>query len=217
VHTIYHGLDTRYFAPSASEAASAAPPLVVSVGRFVEKKGFAYLVEACARLHAAGVKMRCVIVGERGPDSERIARMVREAGLEGCVELRGPVGQDALRSLYRQASLFVLPCQVVADGDRDGIPNVLAEAMATGLAVVSTDVSGIPELVSNGVDGLLVPPATATRSRTPCAGSSKTPRCGAGSARRRGRRYARPSMRRGRRERCTTSSRARLRPRGAGA
>jgi len=157
VHTIYHGLDTRYFAPSGGDAASAAPPLVVSVGRFVEKKGFAYLVDACARLRAGGVKMRCVIVGERGPDSERIACMVREAGLEDCVELRGPVGQDALRSLYREASLFVLPCQVVADGDRDGIPNVLAEAMATGLAVVSTDVSGIPELVSHGVDGLLVP------------------------------------------------------------
>jgi glycosyltransferase involved in cell wall biosynthesis len=161
VHTIYHGLDTSYFAPSAGERAGETAPLVVSVGRFVEKKGFAYLVESCARLHAAGVKMRCVIVGERGPDSERIARMVREAGLEGRIELRGPVGQDALRSLYRDASLFVLPCQIVADGDRDGIPNVLAEAMATGLAVVSTNVSGIPELVSDGVDGLLVPPCDA--------------------------------------------------------
>jgi glycosyltransferase involved in cell wall biosynthesis len=156
VHTIYHGLDTRYFAPDGKRVGDARP-LVVSVGRFVEKKGFAYLVQACARLRAAGVPMRCVIVGERGPDYARIARMIVDARLDDCVELRGPVSQDALRTLYRDASLFVLPCQVVADGDRDGIPNVLAEAMATGLAVVSTDVSGIPELVTHGADGLLVP------------------------------------------------------------
>jgi glycosyltransferase involved in cell wall biosynthesis len=158
VHTIYHGLDTRFFAPTdARREGHDARPLVVSVGRFVEKKGFQYLVEACARLHADGVSLRCLILGENGPDQERIARMIGEAGLEGCVELRGPVAQQALRALYREASLFVLPCQVVADGDRDGIPNVLAEAMASGVAIISTDISGIPELVTHGVDGLLVP------------------------------------------------------------
>jgi glycosyltransferase involved in cell wall biosynthesis len=156
VHTIYHGLDTGFFAP-APVMRTDALPLVVSVGRFVEKKGFAYLIEACTALHAQGLPMRCVIVGEHGPDYDRIAGMIRSAGLESRIELRGPTTQEALRALYREASLFVLPCQVVADGDRDGIPNVLAEAMATGLAVVSTDISGIPELVTNEMDGLLVP------------------------------------------------------------
>jgi glycosyltransferase involved in cell wall biosynthesis len=157
VHTIYHGLDTHYFAPPVVRAdANDSRPLVVSVGRFVEKKGFQYLVEACARLQSDGVRLRCLILGERGPDYERVARMIHEARLDDCIELHGPVTQEALRALYREASLFVLPCQVVADGDRDGIPNVLAEAMASGVAIVSTNVSGIPELVTHGVDGLLV-------------------------------------------------------------
>jgi len=157
VHTIYHGLDTAFFAPAEHAPARDGLPLIVSVGRFVEKKGFAYLVEACAQLEAEGTPVRCVIVGERGADYERISSMIGAAGLEERIELRGPTTQESLRALYREASMFVLPCQVVADGDRDGIPNVLAEAMATGLAVVSTDISGIPELVTDEVDGLLVP------------------------------------------------------------
>jgi glycosyltransferase involved in cell wall biosynthesis len=161
VHTIYHGLDTAYFAPPRARTSDDGRPLVVSVGRFVEKKGFAYLVEACDLLRAEGLSFRCAIVGEDGPDRARIAGMIRAARLEDTIELRGPVTQRALRELYAAAHLFVLPCQVVADGDRDGIPNVLAEAMAMGLAVVSTDLSGIPELVTDGTDGLLVPPRDA--------------------------------------------------------
>ncbi len=67
-----------------------------------------------------------------------------------------------MRAGYAEADIFVLPCRIDDSGDRDGIPNVLAEAMATGLAVVSTNVSGIPELVRNDENGLLVPPMTRT-------------------------------------------------------
>lgn len=155
VHTIYHGLDTDYFCP---EQTPSARPLVLSVGRFVEKKGFEHLVEACALLKEDGVRFACVIVGEHGSAYDALQAQIRARGLEGQVELRSAVTQDELRDIYRQARLFALPCQVMEDGDRDGIPNVLAEAMAMGLPVVSTPISGIPELIDDGEQGLLVPP-----------------------------------------------------------
>lgn len=157
VHTIYHGLDTDCFAPPHDKQACDRPPLVLAVGRFVEKKGFAFLVEACAQLRSEGLSFTCMIVGEKDGDYDRITKMIAEAGLQDVVALKGAVSQEELREIYAGADLFVLPCQVMDDGDRDGIPNVLAEAMAMGIPVVSTAISGIPELVENGRDGLLVP------------------------------------------------------------
>ena len=154
VHTIYHGLDIDYFSPAGGMPEPL--PLVLSVGRFVEKKGFAYLVEACARLRGRGLAFKCIIVGEQGAAYEPLRRLVAERALEDTVELHGPVTQEELREIYRRARVFALPCQVMDDGDRDGIPNVLAEAMAMGVPVVSTRISGIPELVDDGVHGLLV-------------------------------------------------------------
>jgi glycosyltransferase involved in cell wall biosynthesis len=157
VHTIYHGLDTESFVPAHEAPAEPQAPLVLSVGRFVEKKGFSYLVEACARLIAQGTRLRCLIVGEGGAEYARIKGLIEASSLQNVISLKGPVSQAELRQLYAAADLFVLPCQVMDDGDRDGIPNVLAEAMAVGLPVVSTAISGIPELVAHGHDGLLVP------------------------------------------------------------
>lgn len=159
VHTIYHGLDTDCFAPPHTEPIQARneAPLVLAVGRFVEKKGFSYLIEACARLNAQGTRLRCMIVGEKDTDYARVEAMIRSAQLQDIVELRPAVSQEELRKIYAEADLFVLPCQVMDDGDRDGIPNVLAEAMAMGIPVVSTSISGIPELVADGRDGMLVP------------------------------------------------------------
>jgi len=156
VHTIYHGLDTDYFRPL--EAPAEGLPIVLAVGRFVEKKGFEHLVEACALLKHARLRFGCVIVGEHGSAYESIRQLVTARGLEDNVRLLGPMTQDQLREIYRQARVFALPCQVMDDGDRDGIPNVLAEAMAMGLPVVSTPISGIPELIDDGQHGLLVPP-----------------------------------------------------------
>jgi glycosyltransferase involved in cell wall biosynthesis len=154
VHTIYHGLDTDYFAPAASPPEPL--PLILSVGRFVEKKGFAYLIEACERLRARGLAFGCVIVGEKGSAYEPLRRQLAERALEGTVRLHSAVTQERLREIYRSARVFALPCQVMDDGDRDGIPNVLAEAMAMGVPVISTRISGIPELIDDGVHGLLV-------------------------------------------------------------
>jgi glycosyltransferase involved in cell wall biosynthesis len=98
------------------------------------------------------------IVGEDGEHADELRRRVAALGLEEHVELAGPRGQAALLEDYRRASAFCLPCRILASGDRDGIPNVLVEAMACGVPVVTTPVSGIPELVRDGENGLLVPP-----------------------------------------------------------
>ncbi len=166
VHAIYHGLDTDWFAPAPKQqnpagAGDELPPLILAVGRFVEKKGFDHLVQACARLRDAGAAFRCVIVGEMGSAHAAILRLIEQLELSAHVQLRSAVAQDELRRIYAQARVFALPCQIMEDGDRDGFPNVLAEAMAMGLPVVSTSISGIPELIDDGVHGLLVEPRDA--------------------------------------------------------
>jgi glycosyltransferase involved in cell wall biosynthesis len=128
----------------------------LSVGRFCEKKGFPYLLDACHRLKQAQVPFQCQIVGY-GPLESHIQAQISTLGLEGDVTLVGKLTQDEVIEQYHQADVFVLPCLVTEDGDRDGIPNVLLEAMATGLPVVSTAISGITELVQSEENGLLVP------------------------------------------------------------
>jgi colanic acid/amylovoran biosynthesis glycosyltransferase len=150
---IYNGLDLERFSPNG--AAPEEPPLVLAVGRLIEKKGFADLVEACARLRDEGRRFRCRIVG-KGPLRGALGRRIAELGLEGIVELAGPLPREALLDLYPRASVVVAPSVVGADGNRDGLPTVLIEAMALGVPVVATDVTGIPELVEHGRTGLLV-------------------------------------------------------------
>jgi glycosyltransferase involved in cell wall biosynthesis len=154
IYTIYHGVDTDRF----RSASNGEPdlPVILSVGRFVEKKGFPFLVQACRILKDHGHRFQCRILGEPDEQSQFVKQLIRELSLEDCVVIEPGTTQDELRALYRQATMFVLPCQIVTNGDRDGIPNVLAEAMATGLPVVSTDISGIPELVIHRANGLLV-------------------------------------------------------------
>jgi glycosyltransferase involved in cell wall biosynthesis len=149
-------------ARQAPGAESARPPLILSVGRLVEKKGFTYLVEACSRLREKGYRFECRIIGAGGGKGDRYAETVRslieQLQLDETVTLHPAVTQEELLDIYREAVAFALPCQVVDDGDRDGIPNVLVEAMAMELPVVSTAISGIPELIEDRVDGLLAPP-----------------------------------------------------------
>lgn len=156
IHTIYHGLDTHFFAPPLTPV-TPSRPTILSIGRFVKKKGFPTLIMALAQLRDRGYDFTCRIIGEPGEDSEKVQTLVRELALDATIVLEGAKTQDELRTAYAAATLFVLPCQIVNNGDRDGIPNVLAEAMAMGLPVVATNISGIPELVEDEVDGLLIP------------------------------------------------------------
>lgn len=146
---IYNGVDLERFAPNGAQPDD--PPLVLGVGRLIEKKGFADLVRACARLPR---RVRCVIVG-KGPLEHELRALAR--GLNVDVELAGPLPRERLLDLYRRAAVLVAPCVVGSDGNRDGLPTVLIEAMALRVPVVATDVTGIPELVEHEKTGLLVP------------------------------------------------------------
>ena len=129
---------------------------MLAVGRLIEKKGFADLVRACSLLHGDGFSFRCRIVGKGELEAE-LRALIAELGLEEQVELAGPIPREQLLDVYPRASVVVAPCVIGADGNRDGLPTVLVEAMALGVPVVATDVTGIPELVENGRTGLLVP------------------------------------------------------------
>lgn len=153
VKRIYNGLDlTRFeYAPPRPNSRE-----ILAVGRLVEKKGFDVLVDACAILHERGVPFRCRIVGEGGQRANLQDRIDR-LGLTRRVTLPGPQPHATLIDTFRQAAVVAAPCVIGADGDRDGLPTVLLEAMALGVPCVSTDVTGIPELVRDGQTGLCVP------------------------------------------------------------
>jgi len=130
-------------------------PLILSVGRLVEKKGFPDLIAACAQLKQAGQRFHCEIYGA-GPLHRQLSALIERLDLADCVMLLGERRQAELIPIFQRADIFALAPFVTDDGDRDGIPNVLVEAMACGLPVVSTAVAGIPELVRHGENGLLV-------------------------------------------------------------
>lgn len=153
IYTIYHGLDTKQFAPL--EKVPTPKPIILSVGRFVEKKGYKFLVEACRILKDQGLNFECHIVG--GGDAEPTKSFIQQLQLTDTVIIHSAVTQEELQHIYQRATVFALACQIIESGDRDGIPNVLAEAMAMELPIVSTSISGIPEIVDHRVDGLLVP------------------------------------------------------------
>jgi len=157
VRLIHHGVDLRRFHPAPPAARPAELPLLLSVGRLVEKKGFPDLLAACAQLKQAGYRFRCAIYGD-GPLQDELAATIARLDLADTVELAGVCPQHELVPVFQRADLFVLAPFITEDGDRDGVPNVLVEAMACGLPVVSTAVSGVPELVHHEANGLLVPP-----------------------------------------------------------
>jgi glycosyltransferase involved in cell wall biosynthesis len=132
------------------------------VGRLVEKKGFDLLVRACARLRDRGVDYTCKIIGG-GPQHGVLSQLINELELGNHVCLVGPVPFEEVKGYYRQASLLVMPSRISPrDQDRDGLPNVIIEAMATGVPVVATELAGIPDLVIPNQTGLLVPPEDVT-------------------------------------------------------
>jgi colanic acid/amylovoran biosynthesis glycosyltransferase len=151
---IYNGLDLRRFVPNG--AAADEPPLVLAVGRLVEKKGLDVLIRACDLLRADGVRFRCLIVG-KGELAHDLQTLISALDLEQHVELAGPLSREALLELFPRASVVAAPCVVGSDGNRDGLPTVLTEAMALKIPVVATPVTGIPELVEDGRTGLIVP------------------------------------------------------------
>lgn len=154
IHVVYNGLDLPAFPLRQREP---EVPLLLGVGRLVEKKGFAHLLAACQRLRQKQLKFTCEIIGT-GTLSAQLKEQIRALGLGDLVRLVGPLPQHVLWEHYARATVFVLPCVCAADGDRDILPNALKEAMAVGVPVVTTRLEGIDELIADGGSGLLVAP-----------------------------------------------------------
>ena len=152
IQRIYNGLDLERFVYREPEAQSLS---IVTVGRLVEKKGFRFLIDACGLLKARKKKFNCRIIGT-GPLRDELQAQINEAGLNDRVTLCGPRPQQEVIVEIRNAALFAAPCIVGDDGNRDGLPTVLLEAMALGTPCVSTDVTGIPEVIQNKLTGLIV-------------------------------------------------------------
>jgi glycosyltransferase involved in cell wall biosynthesis len=152
LHRVYNGLDLERF-PFTSPATRM--PRIVGIGRLVEKKGFGDLLAACALLAAEGRRFECRIVGAGALDAQLRAAAER-LGLEDVVTFVGPVSQEAVREEITAAAALAAPCIVGADGNREGLPTVLLEAMALGTPCVATDVTGIPEVLLDGRTGLAV-------------------------------------------------------------
>jgi glycosyltransferase involved in cell wall biosynthesis len=165
VELVYHGLDFARFPaigrrrPLRDGRDPADPVVILTVGRLVEKKGTDVLLEALAQL-PSGLHWRLVHVGG-GPLSDELRQRAQALGIDARVTWRGALSQEQLLPEYRAADLFALACRIAHDGDRDGLPNVLVEAQSQALACVATNVSAIPELIRDGVSGVLVPPESA--------------------------------------------------------
>jgi glycosyltransferase involved in cell wall biosynthesis len=153
VQRVYNGLDLYEF---PYEEPRDRPALIVGIGRLVEKKGFPDLIDACAFLARRGYTFSCRIIGN-GPLKADLLAQIEHLRLQDQVELIGPRPQSEIIQEVQNAAVLAAPCIVCPDGDRDGLPNVIQEALALGTPVISTDVTGIPEVVRHEETGLLVP------------------------------------------------------------
>ena len=167
----YHGVNVERFFPSENRASDMQigsngklerqpgdqPVRILAVGRLVPKKGYPVLLNALDTLARSGRSFNCRIVGS-GPLKDQLLASLVSLNLEATVELVGARTQPEIVQEYRFADVFVQASVVTSDGDRDGIPNSILEAMASGLAVVGTDVAGIPEVIDHKHNGLVVPP-----------------------------------------------------------
>jgi glycosyltransferase involved in cell wall biosynthesis len=158
VYVIHCGAtSTRQQHPVPADAPS--PLRVLAVARLVEKKGLSFLIEACALLRQRGRELSCEIIG-CGPLRAQLQAQIEQAGLGSVVRLLGGRSQEEVSEALSRAMLFVQPSIVASDGDMEGIPVSLMEAMAAQVPVVATRTGAISELVEDGETGVLVPPGS---------------------------------------------------------
>jgi len=160
VSLVYHGLDLSRFPKESANYSqrdgcdSSDPVIILSVGRAVAKKGYEGLLTALSNLPSQ-IHWRLIHIGG-GPELERLKSHAEDLGLSMRIEWRGAQSQGEVFHAYEEADVFVLNSRIAADGDRDGLPNVLMEAQAMGLPCVATNISAIPELITDQETGLLV-------------------------------------------------------------
>lgn len=160
IEVIHVGITPQTYEERAAQYANvtSAIPRLLCVAAHKPYKGLPVLIEACRLLKSEGVAFRCEVIGD-GPMRGELQQMIADAGVQDVIELVGPKPQDEVARMMAESSFFVLPSIVAADGQMEGIPVALMEAMASSRAVISTALSGIPELIDDGVNGLIVPPS----------------------------------------------------------
>jgi glycosyltransferase involved in cell wall biosynthesis len=156
LRVVRQGVDLDRF-PCRPPRFAGTPPEILTVAALREKKGHHVLLRAAGLLRDRGIRFRLTVVGE-GPERGRLEALVRELDLAGHVRLAGAEPPERVRERLIAADLFVLACTTASNGDLDGVPISLMEAMATGVPVVSTRLSGIPELIQDAEEGILVAP-----------------------------------------------------------
>lgn len=154
IHRVYNGIDMDSF-PRAEVGTETGAPIIVSVGRYIEKKGFPDLIEACSRLR--DLDFTCQIIGQ-GPLEPSLRGQIERLGLQDRVVLTGPRSEAQIRRHLAGAHVFALACCREKEGGMDNLPTVIMEAMAAGVPVISTRLAGVPEMVVDQETGLLVEP-----------------------------------------------------------
>lgn len=150
-YRVFNGIETERFPTSSFPGGR---PLIVSVGRYIAKKGFCTLVEACSRLDLRDFE--CHIIGN-GPLEESLKEQAALLGVQDRVLITGPKPEGEIKRLLERSRIFALACTRASDGAMDNLPTVIMEAMAAGLPVVSTDVAAVSEMVVEGETGFIVP------------------------------------------------------------
>ena len=154
IHIVHCGISPDEFSPSPVGKVNKAPVLLF-IGQMEERKGAPYLIGACKLLNAAGLDFECTLIGD-GAQKKLVQELIDRYHLEKQVKMVGALPQEKIRSYLDSADIFILPCIVASDGDMDGVPVSLMEAMAMEIPTVSTNISGIPELIIDGESGILV-------------------------------------------------------------
>ncbi len=152
VFAVHDSINVKMFKPAKKKPRNQ----ILTIGRLVEQKGFLYLIEACHILQKKSVDFELVMIGE-GPDKKMYEKMIKEKGISNIV-FKGSMKSDQVKAELSSSKIFVLPCVIAKNGDCDILPNVLKEAMAMQIPVITTDICGIDEMVHDGVTGLLIPP-----------------------------------------------------------
>ena len=160
VFAVYHGIDLGLFQNGARQAVPTPPYRLLCVARLTAKKGLDTVLGALAALAGRGVAFTCDLIGE-GEERGALTAQAARLGLGDRVHFHGSLPLEQVLGFYRRADAFVLGCRILANGDRDGVPNVVVEAMAMGVPVAATNVSALPELARNECTALTCPPENA--------------------------------------------------------
>jgi glycosyltransferase involved in cell wall biosynthesis len=157
IHCIYHGIDLELFSHTADHSDCTPPYKLLTIARMTEKKGLPTLYKALQILKNKGLQFRHTLIGD-GDDRDMLLQLITDLGLDECCHWLGTRSHTEVLKQFSKSDLFVLACEIAANGDRDGIPNVLVESLAMGVPALSTTVSAIPEILINQKTGFTGPP-----------------------------------------------------------